>query len=142
MKASIRFFVAIALALFFSACSTVESRIKQRPEAYHSLSASDQSLVSHGKIRTGMSKEAVYIAWGRADAVLHRTDRGHRTEAWNYFAYQQQPVFGFGAYPICVNGGFTYLPGYQTGYISTPYPYKQAVFENERVIAWTVADLR
>ena len=142
MKASTRFFAAAFLALLFTACSTVQSRIKQHPDTFQALSAADRDLVSHGKIRAGLPKDAVYIAWGRADAVTHSMNRGRRTEVWNYFAYEQQPVFGFGAYPVCVNGGYAFIPGCQSGFVSYPYPWKQAVFQNERVIAWTVADLR
>jgi uncharacterized protein YceK len=55
-----------ASALTLAGCSTVQTRISGHPEIYQSLSTSDQALVSQGKIRTGMSPNAVWLAWGFA----------------------------------------------------------------------------
>src|SRR5438477_13076030 len=67
-------------ALIFAGCSTTESRIKEHPEIFQSLSANDQALVSRGQIRTGMSQDAVWLAWGTADQRIAGAMRGQRTE--------------------------------------------------------------
>jgi outer membrane protein assembly factor BamE (lipoprotein component of BamABCDE complex) len=53
-----------ASAIILTSCSTTETRISNHPEIYQSLSPRDQALVSQGQIRTGMSENAVCLAWG------------------------------------------------------------------------------
>jgi outer membrane protein assembly factor BamE (lipoprotein component of BamABCDE complex) len=62
-------FVAVLLATLLPGCSTVESRIKSNPQLYASLSPADQALVRQGQIRVGMSKGAVFLAWGNPDRI-------------------------------------------------------------------------
>ena len=50
--------------LFLAACSTVDSRIHEKPADYSSLSPRDQALVKSEMIREGLPKGAVYIARG------------------------------------------------------------------------------
>ncbi len=52
------------IVFILAGCSTVETRIAERPEVFQHMSPSDQALVTHGRIRVGMSHDAVYIAWG------------------------------------------------------------------------------
>src|SRR3981081_4368065 len=61
--------VAALLSSLLPGCSTVESRIKSNPQIYASLSPADQALVRQGQIREGMSKAAVFLAWGNPDRV-------------------------------------------------------------------------
>src|SRR6186713_451559 len=55
---------AIGFGLSLTGCTTVETRIAERPEAFRRLSPTDQTLVQQGRVRDGMSRDAVYIAWG------------------------------------------------------------------------------
>jgi hypothetical protein len=87
-----------ASALVLSGCSTTESRINEHPEIFQSLSPNDQALVSRGQIRTGMSRDAVYLAWGSADQRVAGAMRGKSTETWIYTATASYPYGGFGGY--------------------------------------------
>src|SRR3954464_8411077 len=77
---------ALGLGFTLTSCTTVDTRIAERPDAFHRLSASDQALVQHGRIREGMSRDAVYIAWGPPSARVPGRNRGHVVEVWIYEA--------------------------------------------------------
>ena len=76
-------FVAL-FVLFLSGCSTVESRIQSNPQVYGLLSPADQALVRQGRIREGLPKAAVYLAWGSPDRIRSGVRLGHTFEAWTY----------------------------------------------------------
>jgi hypothetical protein len=92
--------------LVLASCSTVETRISEHPEIYQSLSARDQTLVSHGQIRDGMSRNAVWLAWGSPDRKIFGNMRGRDTETWIYLHYTTYYPY---SYPY-------YGPGYGFGY--------------------------
>ena len=71
-------------ALFLSGCSTISSRIEANRAAFEHLSAKDQALVTQGRIRGGMSQEAVYLAWGQPQQKAVGMVRGNTTETWVY----------------------------------------------------------
>jgi outer membrane protein assembly factor BamE (lipoprotein component of BamABCDE complex) len=96
-------------ALVLTGCSTVESRISEHPDLFQSLSPSDQALVSRGQIRVGMSKNAVWLAWGSPDQKAVGNMRGRQTETW---IYTETTSYGYGGY-----GGYGYgYPGYGYGF--------------------------
>ena len=86
-----------ASALVLASCSTTETRISGHPEIYQTLSPKDQALVSQGQIRTGMSQNAVWLAWGSPDRKIVGNMRGRPTETWIYVNYTTAP-YGYG-YP-------------------------------------------
>jgi hypothetical protein len=96
-------------ALILPGCSTVETRISGHPEIYQSLSHSDQALVSQGQIRDGMSRSAVWLAWGSPDRKIVGNMRGRPTETWVYVRYETY------SYPYPYPYPF-YGPGYGYGY--------------------------
>ena len=77
---------AIFLPLFFAGCTTIDTRIAERPEAFRSMSPADQALVQSGRIREGMSRDAVYIAWGPPSQRAPGRNRGNIVETWIYDA--------------------------------------------------------
>src|SRR5436190_17811037 len=77
-----------ASTLILAGCSTVESRISDHPEIYGSLSPSDQALVQQGRIRAGMSQDAVWLAWGSPEQKYAGAMRGRQTETWVYVTYE------------------------------------------------------
>jgi hypothetical protein len=97
-----------ASAIVLTGCSTTESRISEHPEIFNSLSPRDQALVQQGQIRTGMSQNAVWLAWGAPDQKTVGAMRGRTTETWVYVTYVIGP-YGYG------------YPGY--GYPYGPYGY-------------------
>ena len=56
--------------LILTGCSTPQTRISEHPDFYQSLSPRDQALVNQGQIRIGMSRTAVWLAWGSPDRKI------------------------------------------------------------------------
>src|SRR5437762_4722235 len=105
-----------ASALVLASCSTTETRISGRSEIYQTLSPKDQALVSQGQIRTGMSQNAVWLAWGSPDRKIVGNMRGRPTETWIYVNYTTAP-YGYG-YPY---GPYRYGYGYGFGFTSVGF---------------------
>jgi hypothetical protein len=154
-------------AMILAGCSTVETRISDRPDIYQSLSARDQALVSHGQIRIGMPQSGVWLAWGSPDQKVTGNMRGHETETWIYVHYATAPYYGPYGYPY---GPYGYGPGFgygfgTVGYVRThhhgrsfvffgspfydpffysyippsiPYPYKTVTFSHGRVVSFQI----
>jgi hypothetical protein len=103
---------AAAGALFFGGCSTPESRISDHRDLYDSLPARQQQLVAQGQIAGGMSRNAVWLAWGAPEQKVNGYARGNTTENWVYYTTTTYPYgygYGYGY------GGFGYGP-YGYGY--------------------------
>jgi outer membrane protein assembly factor BamE (lipoprotein component of BamABCDE complex) len=137
-----RFFVgASALvfatgALILAGCSTPQTRISERPELYQSLSHRDQVLVSQGQIRIGMSRAAVWLAWGSPDRKIVGNMGGGPTETWVYVYYATYPYYPFepldeyfGA-PLYDPFCYSWFPP------SIPYPGKVVTFAHGRVASF------
>jgi hypothetical protein len=146
-----------ASALILTSCSTTESRIAEHPEIFQTLSSRDQALVSEGKIREGMSENAVWLAWGAPDQKATGSARGRAVETWIYndytFASAPYPYpygpYGYGGY---FGGGavFHHHHGHRFAIIGDPfydpfyysymqsqvaYPSKTVTFVNGRVVS-------
>ncbi len=78
-------FTIVALLLCApTGCSTPPRRAHERSAAFHRLSVPDQQLILHGKIRVGMNRDAVYIAWGQPDVRAEGGKGQEATEKWFY----------------------------------------------------------
>ena len=154
--------VFFAGAISLTSCSTTESRISGHPEIYQSLSPSDQALVSQGRIRPGMSQNAVWLAWGSPDQRAMGNMRGRATETWIYvnyttapygygygygYPYGPYPYYGFGTVGVVrthhhgrafVFFGDPFFDPFYYSYIppSIPYPAKTVTFSNGRVVSF------
>ena len=82
-------------ALFFGGCATPEKRISQNPDLYHSLPVRQQQLVAQGQIAPGMSRNAVWLAWGGPEQKVNGYARGNSTETWVYLTTTTYP-YGYG----------------------------------------------
>jgi len=151
---------AATSALFVTSCETTENRISKHPEIYQRLSANDQTMVSRGQIRPGMSQNAVWLAWGSPERKITGNMRGRPTETWIYITYQTAPYpyggpygpwgwgYGFGPSVGFIRTrhhghGFVFFgdPFYDPffyAYVppSIPVPYKIVTFENGRVVSF------
>jgi hypothetical protein len=146
-----------SFAVAFSGCTTVETRIQERPEAFQRMSPADQALVQQEKIRSGMSQDAVYIAWGPPSERAPGVNRGRPVETWIYYAtasgdYYPSPFlygspYGFGTGFAFYGGhrgrlhrGFIYDPFYDPFFYNNVnivrYPERTVSFENGRVISY------
>ncbi len=163
-----RFFSAASVislaagALFLSGCETPNSRISENPNLFNSLPPREQELVSQGRIGPGMSRNAVYLAWGSPEQRLPGFTRGRTTETWVYFSTTTTGYGGYGGYGSYGGfgpygyGGFYggggaivrshrghryfvygdpfYDPFFYSSFANTiQYPYKTVTFVNGRV---------
>ena len=147
-----------ASALILTSCSTTETRISNHPEIFQTLSPRDQALVRAGKIREGMSRDAVWVAWGTPDQKATGTARGRPVETWIYneYTYANAPYpypygpYGYGGYfgggPVVFRHhhhhrfviiGDPFFDPFYYSYIrpSVAYPAKIVTFSNGRVIS-------
>ena len=146
-----------ASALVLSGCSTTETRISDHPEIFQTLSPRDQELVKAGKIREGMSQNAVWVAWGSPDQKATGVARGNPVETWIYneYTYANAPYpypygpFGYGGY---YGGRVAFRSHYNRRFIivgdpffdpffysfnrpTVAYPAKTVTFANGRVVS-------
>lgn len=131
------------LGLLTTSCTTTtaaDRRIEKNPAMYGKLSGDDKLLVEKGQIREGMTKDAVYLAWGPADRVRSGRDRGQSVETWTYDGMSNVSLsvgygygYGYGG-PFWPYGyGFYGPPAY---YPVPNGPMAEVKFQNGKVIAW------
>ncbi len=97
MKTFARLFVASVLAVVITSCaSPVERRVNRNPEIFAKLSEADKQAVHSGKIKEGLSKDAVYFMWGRPARVSEGTRNGQKYERWSYNDYETVYTNDFG----------------------------------------------
>ncbi len=144
----------IATAFLVQCSSTPQTRIQKNSAMYGQLNSRDQQLVAGGLIREGMTRDAVFLAWGRPDSMSYGVNRGRQSENWVYEG--QRPVrsvsmnmgIGFGGFgggwgPYGYGGwggpyGYGGFPYYGGGTAVTYIPYTAGVaeFGNGRVVSW------
>jgi hypothetical protein len=138
-----RFFLrasTLALAtgvLILTSCSTPQTRISEHPDLYQTLSHRDQALVGQGQVRIGMSRSAVWLAWGSPDRKIVGNMGGGPTETWIYTYYASYPYYPyyppldyyFGA-PLYDPFCYSWFPQ------SIPYPGKVVTFAHGRVASF------
>jgi len=127
------------LVAFLSGCgSTVSSRIKRNPELFANLTQEHQNLVLAGRVTEGMPKDAVFLSWGRPDAVNVGSERRVEFQTWVYSAQQITEIPRFSpAYRYSRWDPHPVPMFYDPIIISTPFVYRTATFEKERLIRWT-----
>jgi hypothetical protein len=135
------FLFALAAGLALASCvpSTPQTRIQRYPDKFDALGAEDKSLVQQGTISTGMTADAVYLAWGGPSRVLQGAKNGETTEQWDYAG--SRPVYTtsfYGGYgyggcgPYRARGYYGFAP--EVTYI--PYRIATVWFLNNRVDSW------
>jgi hypothetical protein len=124
-------------AIVFSSCSTPQTRISENPDLYQSLSPRDQALVSQGQIRIGMSRTAVWLAWGTTDRKIIGNMGSGPTETWIYTYYASYPYYPYYAPWDVYFGAPLYDPfAYSWFPQSIPYPGKIVTFAKGRVASF------
>lgn len=136
-------FALAALGLLASCTAPVQKRIERNPQIYSALSERHKAMVAQRKIEEGMSKGAVFIAWGRADRVGRGSKNGKQYERWSYTGTDTVPAYGGGF-------GYGYAPGfwghryiydplfYYDPFIEVPYEAGRVEFLNGKVSSWSV----
>ena len=137
---------ALLIIFALAGCSTVESRIKERPEVFNNLPEKQKTLVTQGEVTEGMRPDAVYLAWGRPDQVISGSERKQPIEEWIYEANRTEVVSSYRPVPIFYGRHGRFYVGWDYVFdpviISQPYPYKSIRFENGRAVAWRRTPLR
>jgi hypothetical protein len=137
-----------AAALFMAGCTApIAKRIERNPEIYNALSARHKAMVQQGKIEEGMTKQGVFIAWGRPDRAAKGTKSGKDFERWSYIRYDAAygpPYGGFGPgyWGHGWGGGGCYYDRYffyEPMVTYVPYEGARVEFLNGVVTAWEVS---
>ncbi len=94
----------VALA-FFAGCATPERRAQQHASTFKKLSPKDQQLVLSGKIRPGLGRDAVYIAWGEPDWKMQGGKGKEECESWFYYREitAPLPMSAYDIHPVSVS---------------------------------------
>jgi hypothetical protein len=139
----------VASALMVSCASTPQSRIAKSPDVYGSLPASQQEAVARGRITSGMSPQAVTLAWGRPSRVSRLNRGGQDMERWTYTSlapiYHSSIGFGagwgahghYGPYGRHC-GGYDPFFAPQVDYV--PVPTARVDFKNNRVSEFEIRE--
>ena len=119
--------------------STVDSRRKERAAAYSTLTPEEKELVDRGQIQTGMSQDAVYIAWGPPAQILQSQTgsngvqtvwlfEGTTMEETRYWTFREVPSG---------RGGHVFLERYlDRDYDPRAYVNAEIVFVGGKVASW------
>lgn len=87
--------------------SPVERRIQKNPGAFSKLNEQDKAAVRAGKIREGMDKETVLLAWGPPARMSEGKRNGKNYERWTYVEFDAVMTQPFGApYSYQGHGGY------------------------------------
>ena len=130
---------SLLLALVFltgCASSTIETRKQERSDAYSALPDESRSLVDQGRIKVGMSPDAVFIAWGKPSQILRGESSKGATTTWlyqgNYLEENRHWSYRYSHY-----GGRCYSePFMDHDYYPRSYVKAEVVFENGAVKEW------
>ena len=134
-------FLALFLGIVTScAPSTPQKRIEERPQDFAKLSEKHKELVSKGEIIKGMSKDAVFFAWGKPADHAEGERNGKFSERWDYEG--RHPVVSHhyhGGYSTGGCGPYDYS-GYNAGFgpevTYIPYVRASVWFVEGRVDEW------
>lgn len=129
--------IAAVVAGLLASCapSTPEARIAANPAKFASLGARHQELVRQGRIDTGMSPDAVALAWGSPSRRYDGNDGKARTSQWDYAG--SRPVYTTSAYGV-YRGGYYGRYGWSVAPEVAYVPYRRATvwFRDDRVTKW------
>lgn len=124
-------------AIVLTSCSTPQTRISEHPDLYQTLSHRDQALVTKGQIRIGMSRSAVWLAWGSPDRKIIGNLGSGRQETWAYVYYATYPSYPcYGPWDQYLGAPLYYDPCYLCIPASIPYPNKVVTFAHDRVASF------
>lgn len=104
---------------------------------YNMLSPEQQMMVQQGRICEGMTKDAVYLAWGNPNSqpVTGQQD-GKTYEKWLYYTYQPVMVDSVGIGIGCWNHGSWCGSGLSTSTAMIPQESAWVIFHDNVVTAW------
>ena len=130
------------LILAVSSCSvpSTQSRIAKNSSMYSMLSPKHRQLVASGQITKGMSKDAVYLAWGTPSKVYKMEENGISKERWTYTRseprYSTSVGIGYGGLPRYRRYGYYGGIDYGPRHVYVPETVVQVIFVRDKVESW------
>ena len=119
------------------ASSTIEKRRAERITAYETLSPEYQQLVDAGEIKTGMPKDAVYIAWGKPDDITYSEDSHGKLETWLYYGRYMKEYRYWNYHAINRGDGEEYLVRHlESDYNPESFLKAELIFSRGKLISW------
>jgi hypothetical protein len=137
---TLRILLSVSVALFAVSCaSPIERRVTKNPQMFNKLTSEQQQSVQQGRVKEGMSRDAVYLAWGHPSAVSNGSRDGRTYERWNYTELQPVYINTLGAGISRHACGF-YDPYYYSGPIIdyVRVPGRSVEFVNNKVSGFLV----
>ena len=131
--------LAVVGAVVLGGCQSVTpgSRISANPVMFRMLSPEQQLMVQQGRICEGMTKDAVYLAWGNPNTPPVLGQQGGKPyEKWVYQVYEPVMMNSVGVATSFHHHGHwcSNAMGTSTAYV--PKEVAWVMFENNIVTAW------
>lgn len=82
--------LALTALLTLTACQSVESRIKEKPELFAGLDIATQDKIKQGIIDLGYTQDMVYLALGAPDQKKESVSATGQTMTWIYNSYYER----------------------------------------------------
>ncbi len=113
------------------------SRIEANPVMFGVLSPEHKLLVQQGRICEGMTKDAVYLAWGNPNTQpVMGQQNGKSYEKWVYNIYRPVMVDSISVGVGCWHHGSFYSGGMGSSTAMVPQEAAWVLFQNNKVTAW------
>ena len=77
-------------ALLLGACSTVDSRIREKQSLFNTLAPVDQANIKQGIVGVDYTPDMVYMAMGKPDSVKTRATAEGESVTWIYNQYYRE----------------------------------------------------
>ena len=137
----LRTFLLASSLGFIAGCQTVESRIKEKPEAFAKADLATQEKITQGIIDLGYTEDLVYVALGAPDQKREKVNADGKTATWIYNTYYDRyNGKGFSGYhrsvyydPYLRAYRMYYRPVYADTYTQEKEERIRIVFTNDKV---------
>jgi hypothetical protein len=120
MKLPLSLLLLATAILGLAGCQSVESRIKEKPEAFAQVDKATQDKIKQGIIDLGFSEDLVYLALGAPDQKRESVTATGNTTSWIYNTYYDR-------YDGSVHAGY-HRQVYFDPYLRTYRVYYRPVF--------------
>ncbi len=118
------------------ATSTVETRRQERYDIYSELPAEQKAAVDTGKIKVGMSMDAVYIAWGKPAEILTSESSKGTLVTWLYRGAYLREYRYWTYHDYYYGRGYYSTPYLVHDYYPQSYVTAEVIFEGGLVKEW------
>ncbi len=127
---------------FFTGCQTVETRIKEKPDAFAQVDKATQDKIRQGIIDLGYSEDLVYLALGAPDRKRESVSATGKTTTWIYNTYydRYEGTYLVGHYhrqiyfdPYLQTYRLHYYPVFADAYVAEKEQRIRVVFKDGKV---------